>query len=341
MIFSGRRIAKGKAMNKRVAVLMGGPSEEHDVSLRSGQQVLETLEQGTKVVISKTGQWVINDEPFSTIGAALDALARSVDAVFIALHGPFGEDGTVQGLLESFGLPYTGSGIKASALAMDKARAKLVYCAKGLPTPDFEMLAPGQPVDDAQLEAIAERFGLPCAVKLSCNGSSFGVSFPRDFSALRKDVRGHLASGGEVVIERFVKGREFTGGVLQGPRTDSSDGLIALPITEIIPDARYEFFDYEAKYTPGATQEITPAEVPDALAKRMQALAVDAHRALGCRGFSRTDFMLNGEQPMLLETNTIPGLTRESLLPKAVQAAGMGFGEMVALLIDDALRGAA
>ncbi len=313
----------------RVAVLMGGPSDEHDVSMRSGAQVLAARAGATGVVVERDGTWRFGDESLG-VGAALDRLKATADVVFIALHGPFGEDGTVQALLEAVKLPYTGSGVPGSALAMDKARAKLVYVARDLPTPVFVNVLRGAPWDAEQIEASV---GFPCVVKPCANGSSFGVSFPKDRAALEAAVAGHVAAGREVVIESRVIGRELTCGVLE------IDGdTVPMPVTEIRPNAKYDFFDYEAKYTPGATAEITPAEIPDALRDQVQVLAVRAHRSLGCRDFSRTDFMVHPERgPLLLETNTVPGLTQQSLFPQAAAAHGIPFERLVHILIDNAL----
>lgn len=321
--------------SERVAVLMGGPSSEHDVSLASGAQILRVLDgrwPTLRVEIQRDGAWRIGQgeraRSLSTVGAALDALKDGADVVFIGLHGVFGEDGTVQALLETLGLPYVGSGIGASALAMDKARAKAIYRAHGLPTPRSLHLAPGEPGADADIAAMH-----PCVVKPSASGSSFGVSFPADGAAAVAAVRDHLSRGLEVVVEEVIRGRELTCGVLDHP-----DGPRPLPVTAIVPSAEHAFFDYVAKYTPGATDEITPAPIPDALRDEVQRLAVAAHRALGCRDLSRTDVMVSQDgSPLLLETNTLPGFTETSLLPQAAIAAGMSFGGLVDHLLERAL----
>jgi D-alanine-D-alanine ligase len=318
----------------RVAVLMGGPSFEHDVSLNSGRQVLNALrDQAFEVRIEKSGQWVIAGEPAQTIGAAIDRLRDKADVVFIALHGPFGEDGTVQGLLEACRLPYTGSGPAASGLAMDKARAKRIYQSHGMP---IEPSVSISPLDDLEAKLVeAAELGFPSVVKPACNGSSFGVSFPKNREELDRSVARLIAGRDEVLVERFVRGKELTCGVLT---IDAESRTFALPITEIVPASKYEFFDYEAKYTPGATEEITPARISEQIASEVQRLALIAHRALGCRDFSRSDFMLGDRGPIILETNTIPGLTATSLLPQAAAVAGIDFERLVRILIDNALR---
>jgi D-alanine-D-alanine ligase len=319
----------------KVAVLMGGPSREHDVSLKSGAQVLAALgDRGLPVRIERDRRWTIGGEPASTIGRAIDRVKELAGVAFIALHGPFGEDGTIQGFLDTCGLPYTGSGPAASGLAMDKIRTKRIYAAHGLPTEPSVSIAP---YDDRAraLARIEAELGFPCVVKPACDGSSFGVSFPADRAALEEAVAEHLAKGSEILVERYVRGVELTCGVLE----DGAQGrTFALPVTEIVPADRYAFFDYEAKYTPGATREITPARIPDAVRDAVQSIALAAHRALGCRDFSRSDFMLAGERPVILETNTIPGLTETSLLPQAAAAAGIDFPSLIRMLVDNARR---
>lgn len=312
---------------RRIAVLRGGPSAERDVSMASGQQVLDALGgDAVDVTIDANGQWAVDGVAYPRLGVALDALVDQADVAFIALHGPFGEDGAVQGLLEGLGLPYTGSGVAASGLAMDKPRAKAIYRDAGLPTAPAVTVSPG--AFAGHQEALAERIeavvGLPCVVKPACDGSSFGVSFPEDRDMLLKAIEPMVLDGRVVIAERRLQGTELTCGVLE-----HGDGPRALPVTEIAPTEGYAFFDYEAKYTPGATEEITPARISDALRDRVQALAIEAHVALGCRDMSRTDFIVEGGEPWLLETNTIPGLTANSLLPQAAAAAGLSFEQLI------------
>lgn len=301
--------------------------------MNSGRQVLGALPRGLEAVIQRDGLWRVGGTVQPSIGAAIDALVSQADIIFIALHGPFGEDGTVQGLLESAGLIYVGSGVAASSLAMDKVRAKQIYRAAGLPTPDFEVLR-ARGYDAETAARAAARIGLPAVVKQSCNGSSFGVSFPKTQAELLQTAQQITSEGGEVLIETYIKGQELTCAVLDSEATGLAE---ALPVTEIVPDTRFEFFDYEAKYTPGATEEITPARISDALREEVQTLALAAHEVLGCRDLSRTDFMIDADgRPQILETNTIPGFTETSLLPQAAAAAGMSFEQLVARLVDNA-----
>lgn len=323
----------------RIAVLMGGPSSEHDISLRSGEQVLAALgERALAVVIQKDTKWSINGAEPASIGEALDGLKSIVDAVFVALHGPFGEDGTVQGALDAVGIPYTGSGVLGSSLAMDKVRAKDVYRANDLPVAASVAITNIAWADSKEnlLAKIESEISFPCVLKPAASGSSFGVSFPKSVSALSDEVEILIKAQVELMlVEKRIVGREFSCGVL-----DVNERAEALPVIEIIPDPeRFEYFDFEAKYTPGATQEITPAEISEELTKTIQDLSVRAHQVLDCRDFSRTDFMLDADgSALLLETNTIPGLTAESLLPKSAKVAGYTFDKLVRLLIENALR---
>ena len=325
----------------RVAVIMGGPSSEHDISTRSGQQVVAGLDDSFKsvpVVIEKNGQWKIGNDTSRKVGEALDQLKSRVDVAFIALHGPFGEDGTVQGALDAVGIPYTGSGVLGSALAMDKVRAKNVYQANDLPISPSVTITPSAWTDNKSglLEEIQGSIGYPCVLKPAASGSSYGVSFPDSKDTLIEEISGLLSSDVPLMlVEKRVKGAEFSCGVL-----DIDGRPQALPVIEIIPDpTKYEYFDLQAKYTPGATQEITPARIDSELTQTLQEFAVKAHGALGCRDFSRTDFLVTEDrQPVLLETNTIPGLTAESLLPKSAKAAGYTFSELVGLLVRNAIR---
>ncbi|MCB9652620.1 MAG: D-alanine--D-alanine ligase [Deltaproteobacteria bacterium] len=327
----------------RVAVLMGGPSNEHDVSLTSGRQVLAALgrHNAFEVLIERDGTFRVAGDVQPNLGAALTTIAARADVAFIALHGPFGEDGTVQALLEASGVPYTGSGVLASALAMDKVRTKALYKAEGLPTPGSTALSARQWRRDpgAIRTAVAkagEAFGFPCVAKPSTLGSSFGLSMPADATQLLADVEHLLGRGHDVLLEQYVRGRELTCGVLDVEREGTTR---ALPLTEIVPRAHHAYFDYVAKYTPGESEEITPARVPDAVSEAVQDCAIRAHRALGCRDMSRSDFLLDAEgRIFMLETNTIPGFTKTSLLPQGAAAVGIDFRALTEILVDNAWR---
>jgi D-alanine-D-alanine ligase len=325
----------------RIAVFMGGRSSEHEISLKSGTKVLDALRdrRPLKVLLTRSGPWEVGGERPLTLGAAIDLVTAQADVAFLALHGENGEDGTIQGLLDTVGLPYTGSGVLGSALAMDKVRAKLVYRAQQLPTADFEAISRTRwkrARDDLSGAGLA-RLGTPCVIKPACAGSSVGVSFPKDGVAFAAaiDALFEKATIDLVIAERFIRGREFTCGVVS---IDREERCFALPVTEIIPDARFEFFDYEAKYTLGASREITPAPIGAPLAAQIQSLALEAHLALGCRDFSRTDVRIDeAEHPFLLETNTIPGMTATSLLPQAAAVVGYSFEQLVDIALENAL----
>lgn len=325
-----------------VAVLMGGQSTEHDVSLKSGANVLRALEGSpyspVGVVIDRGGLWHWGDETRPL--RLLEALARLEDegvcCVFIALHGPFGEDGRIQALLDCLGIPYTGSGYAASALAMDKIRCKAVVQSQGIRVAAHLALDrrtwqyDGEPV----LRAIQEDVGLPCVIKPSRQGSSFGISVIRDYRELAAALDAALALDEEVYAEEYIEGREVTCGVLD---VDPEGRLRALEVTEIRPKTA-AFFDFEAKYTPGASEEITPAPLDTDTTNEVKQMAVDVHEIVGCSGWSRSDFIIGEEGPVWLEVNTVPGLTETSLYPQAARAAGIPFNQLVLMFIEHALR---
>ena len=318
--------------DERVAVIMGGPSSEHEISQLSGAQVVQALRGRFSVVvveIGRDGVWSLDGETAPSLGIALDRLQAAADVVFPALHGAFGEDGTLQALLEVLGVPYVGSGIPASSLAMDKARTKQLWVAMGLPTPTFVHLGPRQR-GEVSNRRLLERF--PCVIKQTTSGSSVGVYMPATLEEAEAELQALLEGGHEVILEEIIRGRELTCAVLEG-----ADGPRPLPVTEIRPAEAHAFFDYRSKYTDGEAEEITPAELPEDVSRSVQELAVRAHQVLGCRDLSRTDFMLEGGEPTLLETNTLPGLTANSLFPQAAAAAGMSFPSVVEHLVGQAL----
>lgn len=300
----------------RVAVLYGGISAEREVSLSSGVQVIAALRQaGFEVLPIDVGE---------DIAAVIRALTPKPDAVFNALHGRFGEDGAIQGVLDWMGIPYTHSGIRASALAMDKVAAKAVFGAAGLP------VAKGRVVDMTELEA-ADPLPLPYVVKPINEGSSVGVEIMRAGDNRRVAVARAWRFGKQALAEEFIPGRELTVAVM---------GDRALAVTEIIAEAG-SFYDYESKYADGGSRHVIPALVhPDAYARAL-AVAVAAHHALGCRGASRADFRYDdtaGEpgRLVLLEVNTQPGLTPTSLLPEQAAHRGMDFPALCAWMVEHA-----
>jgi len=301
----------------RVAVLYGGISAEREVSLASGVKVIEALrEAGYDVAPIDVG---------ADIGAVIAELkAIQPDAVFNALHGRFGEDGAIQGVLDWMGIPYTHSGVRASALAMDKSAAKAVFASAGLP------IARGREIDITELEA-ADPLPLPYVVKPVNEGSSVGVEIIRSGDNRRAAVARAWAFGKIALVEEFIPGRELTVAVM---------GDRALAVTEILADAGV-FYDYESKYADGGSRHLIPAPVhPDAYARALD-VALAAHKAIGCRGASRCDFRYDdtaGEpgRLVLLEINTQPGLTPTSLLPEQAAHLGMSFPRLCAWMVENA-----
>ncbi|MGO0122523.1 D-alanine--D-alanine ligase [Desulfothermobacter acidiphilus] len=299
----------------RVVVLCGGNSAEREVSLRSGEAVYQALnEKGWEAIKLDVERDV-----------ALRLLELKPDVVFLALHGKGGEDGSIQGLLETMNLPYTGSGILASALAMDKIATKRYLLSASLPTPAFLTVEKaGDLVEEAQ--KIRESCAFPLVVKAPTQGSSLGMSIVRREEELLSALEGAFRYDPVALVEEFIEGVEVTAAVL-GNRNP-----VVLPLIEIVADQGV--YDYEAKYTPGKSQHIIPPRIPELWQDRIQELALATYRWFGCRGLARIDFMVDRKgNPYILEINTIPGLTAVSLYPDAARAAGIAFGELVERLI--------
>ncbi len=303
----------GKWSGRKVAVLYGGRSSEREVSLKTGAGCAEALRsRGLDVTL---------------VDVDLEIAARlreaRVDVAFVALHGRWGEDGAIQGLLESMAIPYTGSGVLASALGMDKVYSKLLFREHGLEVVEYRVFprerAAGITVRDLP-------FGFPAVVKPSGEGSSVGVHIVRDEAALAAACADAAGYKGDVLVERYVKGMEAQVAVLEGK---------ALGCIEVVPSR--EFYDYTAKYTVGTTQYFYPARVPEEAYRRLCAAGERAHEALGCSGVSRVDFILAGDgKPYILEVNTLPGMTATSLVPKIAAGNGISFGELCERLLDGA-----
>jgi len=298
-----------------VALLAGGISSEREISLQSGQQVYAALD--------KNKYNVLQYDPKTDLPRLVQDAAK-IDVALIILHGPYGEDGTVQGLLDLLNIPYQGSGVLGSALAMNKLATKRLYEKAGLPVPAYVVYDRGDRVDP---EKCAAQIGLPLVVKPVEAGSSVGMSIVKTAAGLQSALEKAGEYGKAVRVEAYIDGIELTGGVV------GNKALEALPLIEIIPNKTYEFFDYEAKYTAGATQEICPARINAELTQKAQSYAKIAHNALFCRGYSRTDMILRDGEIYVLETNTIPGMTATSLLPQAAQKAGMNFSQLLDKLI--------
>ena len=282
---------------KKIGVLMGGLSPEREISLKTGKAILKGL---LKKNFQAVGIDVDRD-----ISARL--VKEKIEVAFVALHGPWGEDGTIQGLLEVMGIPYTGSGVLASALAMNKAMAKKILLYHRLPTPEFQVVVSGA----CSTITIVP----PLVVKPVCGGSTIGTSIVRSKEDIAEALQNAAYYGEEILVEQFFEGVDITVGVLNGE---------PLPVIQIVP--KTGFYDYESKYTPGKTEYLIPAPLPETITKRAQELSVAAYRALECTGAARVDLLL-GEQGELtiLEVNTIPGFTETSLLPMAASRVGIDF----------------
>jgi D-alanine-D-alanine ligase len=326
----------------KVALLMGGRSSEREISLRTGRgiaQALRNLGHEVLAVDAANGRLLPAGEeeqgalPAEAVrhlpAAATSALAHAeavsqADVVFLALHGGAGEDGTVQALLELAGKPYTGSGVLASAMAMDKAMTKRIFEHEGIPTPKWVLARAGERMPVVDARALG---GYPLVVKPNAEGSTVGLTIVTDPGDLPGALELAARYGTEVLIEQFIPGRELTVAVL---------GDQALPIVEIRPHGGH--YDYESKYTAGQSEYFCPADLPEPLAARIRELGLRAARVLGCRGVSRTDVRLSPQnEPYFLEVNTIPGMTPTSLVPMAAKAAGMSYDELVSRMIDLAL----
>ena len=310
---------KKRIADKKIGVLMGGRSGEREVSLRSGRNVLAALKrQGFKAVGIDVGTDV-----------AKKLAAQKIELAFIILHGRYGEDGTIQGLLEMMDIPYTGSGVLASALAMHKGYSKKIFKEQGIPTPEFLWIDRGDdPARSAQ--QAQEELGLPLIIKPLEEGSSIGVSIVKNH---REAVSGfkklHRKYGG-LIAERFISGMNITTGIL-----GNGQKAKALPILELVP--KNEFYDFQAKYTKGMTEFIIPARLPGSLYRRAQETALAAHHTLGCHGWSPVDGIVDrAGTPYILEVNTLPGMTDLSDLPAEAKVAGISYDEVVLTILNSA-----
>lgn len=318
-----------------VAVLRGGPSTEHDVSLKTGTSVIKNLPahyHAQDVVIDREGVWHVRGIPREPH----EALAHA-QVVVNALHGQYGEDGKVQSLLDTIGIPYTGSGSFASALGMNKALSKKTYEHNGIRTPKYVVVRHGKPVTDIALE-LFRTMPMPVIMKPVSGGSSIGISIARDFQTLVETLTSVFAYGDTILVEEYIQGKEATVGVVQDFR---GQDLYALMPIEIIHDKT--FFDYESKYAASgdvrAAREICPGNFSAEEKKAIEDLAIRAHQALGLSHYSRSDFIIHPKRGVyILETNTLPGLTESSLLPKALAAGGTSMPEFLDHLVSLALE---
>ena len=301
----------------KVVVLMGGDSAEREISLQSGRAVLQALQAAG-----------VDAHALDTAGADLPAALHvaAYDRAFIALHGRGGEDGVIQGLLETLAIPYTGSGVLGSALAMDKLRTKQVWQSAGIPTPAFALLERA-----ADVAAVQDTLQYPVIVKPAHEGSSIGISLVKTADGLAEAWQLAAEHDSSVIVEQWIEGGEYTAGILDGE---------VLPLIRL--ETPHTFYDYAAKYTADSTRYLIPCGLDEDSEKRLQGNALAAFRAVGAHGWGRVDFMLDAVgEPWFIEVNTVPGLTDHSLVPMAAAAAGMDFSRLACRILDTTLAGTA
>ncbi|MDI6689951.1 MAG: D-alanine--D-alanine ligase [Actinomycetota bacterium] len=307
----------------KVAVLMGGRSAEREISIMTGEEIYKALVQKGYPAVK-----VYLDEN------VVENLKRErVDVVFIALHGRYGEDGTVQGMLEILGLPYTGSGVLASALGINKIMAKRIFKASGVNTADFCTISQEEYKKDpaSVREKLIGEISFPMVIKPAREGSTIGLSVVQKADQLHAALQDAFGYDEQLLVEKFIEGTEVTVGILGDKDPE------ALPTLEVI--SKKGIYDYQAKYTPGMSEHIIPARIPPEHQRAVQEMALKAHKALGCRGFSRVDTIVTREGiPYILEVNTIPGMTSLSLFPDAARAAGIPFPDLVSKIVEMALE---
>lgn len=316
----------------KVGVLMGGPSHEHEISLLTAQNVIANLDsnkyQSIAIKISQKGQWFLNNK----LSSQNDAL-KSCDLIFNALHGTFGEDGKIQSILEYKNIKYTGSRVAASALAMDKYHSREIFKLAGFNVPRTMKIKEGENYSARLNFFVNKIIKLPVVIKPGSNGSSVGVQIVNDPRRIKKALADTFKLDNEILVEEFIKGREVTCGVLE-----DAGQVTALPVTEIVPLKNNKFFNYNAKYKSGHSNEMTPAPIDGNVYQKVQDLAVRAHQILGCRAYSRTDMIFKSNGTIyVLETNTLPGLTKTSLLPQAAEYAGITFNKLINTIIESSL----
>ena len=304
----------------KLGVLLGGSSGERSVSLLSGQRVSTSLRRQDYEVIDID---LVKDDWLTQL------ISEEVDAVFLALHGKGYEDGTIQAILSHFGLPYTGSGILASALGMNKIMSKQIFSTMQIPTPDYLKIHLEEDLK-VQTQNAIEQLGLPLVVKPASEGSSLGVSIIHEPDEIYRAIEKNRIFK-DNLFEKYVQGQEITVGLI-GVGND----LQALPILELVP--KREFYDYQAKYTAGLTEFVIPARLSDEVGQVAQSIALRAHQALGCHGYSRVDMIVDRlGQPFVTEVNTLPGLTELSDLPAQAAAAGISYDRLISKILDSAV----
>ncbi|MDL2280424.1 D-alanine--D-alanine ligase [Selenomonadales bacterium OttesenSCG-928-I06] len=298
---------------KKIAVVMGGPSSEREISLRTGQAILNALQE----------------KGYNAIGIDLDPATfyealknNKIEIVFNAIHGKYGEDGILQGFLDLLNIPYTGSNLTASALAMDKIISKRMFITGDIPTAKFKFYSLKENNDIEQIhDDILKTFGQQCVLKANSQGSSLGVNIVKKEADLKNAIWDCFKYDDQILVEQFIQGREFTVSILSSEEND------VLPIVEIVPNSGS--YDYHSKYTVGATNYIVPAQISESKTKEIQMVALKTYNILGCSGAARVDIMVDeNENPYVLEVNTIPGMTATSLLPKAALSKNISFPDL-------------
>ncbi|MFO7819708.1 MAG: D-alanine--D-alanine ligase [Halanaerobacter sp.] len=309
--------------DKTIAVIRGGKSAERKISLKTGQAILTALK-------SKDYE-VVDIDPKNNLHQQL--VDNEIDLAFIALHGRYGEDGTIQGYLELEGIPYTGSGVLGSALAMDKISSKRLFAQAEISTPEFIVLKKREYIgsEKAIKKSIKEKFSFPVVVKPALEGSSLGLSITKDEEKLLIDIEDAFEYDEEILVEEYIPGKEITVGIL------GREELEALPVIEIRP--RGGVYDYESKYTKGATDFVIPAPLDEEVYNKAQELSLKSHQILNCQGVSRVDLRVTPRgEVYVLEVNTIPGMTETSLLPQAAAEKGLEFPELVEKILNLAIE---
>ena len=321
-------------MMKTIAIVAGGDSSEFEISVKSANEVRNILSYRyiVYIIMIRGTNWYCLDQKGicynidkNDFTLVTGELRIKFDAVFIAIHGTPGENGLLQGYFDMMAIPYTSCGAFCSALTFNKQACKLFLKEYNIPMAKAILIRKGEKTD---AQSIIDQIGLPCFVKPNDSGSSFGVSKVKTVKELLPAIDIAFKESKEVLIEAFMDGREVACGVVK-----SKNKSIILPVTEII--SKNEFFDYEAKYTPGKSDEVTPANMPASIIEEVRSLSSAIYDLLGCKGIVRVDFIVIGDKPSFIEINTIPGMTRESIVPKQAEAAGIPLEEIYSMVIED------
>lgn len=321
---------------KTIAIAAGGDSSEFEVSVKSAIEVSNILSSRyfTYIIMIKGANWYWEDPKGRYLSVdkndfsiRTEEMKVRFDAVFIAIHGAPGENGYLQGYFEMLGIPYTSCSAFCSALTFNKQACKLFLKEYKIPMARAILIREGDEIDN---DAVIKSVGLPCFVKPNDSGSSFGVTKVKKKEDLAAAFENAFRESDEVLIEAFMNGRELACGVVK-----TRSKAVILPVTEII--SRNEFFDYEAKYTPGRSQELTPADLPEKVTDKIQKLSSEIYDLLGCNGIVRVDFILIDTKPYFLEINTVPGMTKESLIPQQAKAAGINLEDLYSMVLEDVL----